>query len=132
LLTSAQKPNSRISFKHANLDGILNTGEPCFDYAIFTYVIHEVNESDRLNLLIEAARVSRKIIIADYFFPRPPGFRGWLSKIIEFLAGREHYRNYKSYMENGGIQGLVRKAGLEIASEITNRQSVNHIVVLHK
>jgi SAM-dependent methyltransferase len=132
LLTSTQKPNSRISFKHANLNGILNTGDLFFDYAIFTYVIHEVNESDRLNLLIEAARVSRKIIIGDYFYPRPTGLRGWLSEIIEFMAGRDHYRNYKSYMQNGGIHGLVRETGLKITSEITNQPSVNHIVVLHK
>ena len=96
-------PDVKISFKHSNLREIISDGNVHFDYAILTYVIHEVNEEERLDLLIEISGVADKIIIGDYLVPRPKGFGGFSSELIEFIAGKEHYRNYKSYIANGGI-----------------------------
>jgi hypothetical protein len=59
-------------------------------------------------------------------------YDGFISKTIEFLAGREHYRNYKTYMAKGGIQYLANAAGLKIITEIKNRPSVSHIAILMK
>jgi len=78
------------------------------------------------------SHVANKIIIGDYIAPKPLGFEGKLSKAIEFLAGKEHYRNYKSYMANGGIYYLANKVGLKIIQEVNERPSTNHIVVLAK
>jgi len=57
---------------------------------------------------------------------------GSISKTIEFLAGREHYRNYKTYMAKGGIHYLAHTAGLKIIDEIKNRPSASHIAILMK
>lgn len=131
-LTLLRQPNEKISFQHRNLNEILHEGQSHFDYAVLTYVIHEVNEDDRIVLLNEIARIADKIIIGDYIVPKPGGFNGHLSEIIEFLAGSEHYRNYKSYMANGGINHLVNKAGLKIINEITNPTLTSHIAILVK
>ena len=85
-----------ISFHHRNLSEIPTGKQAYFDYAVMTYVIHEVNEEERINLLKEMAKVSNKVILGDYIVPRPEGYDGFISKTIEFLAGREHYRNYKT------------------------------------
>jgi SAM-dependent methyltransferase len=127
-----QHPDVKISFKHNNLREIISDVNVHFDYAILTYVIHEVNEDERLDILIDISSVSDKIIIGDYLVPRPKGFGGFLSELIEFIAGKEHYRNYKSYMANGGIHYLANKAGLKIITEISNSPLINHIVVLGK
>ena len=127
-----QHPNDKISFQHSNLKEIINKGKIHFDYAVLTYVIHEVDEEDRINLLNEISRVVDKIIIGDYLVPKPKGFRSYLSEIIEFIAGAEHYRNYKSFVANGGIKYLANKAGFKIINEITNHPLSNHIVVLAK
>ena len=103
-----------------------------FDYAILTYVIHEVDEEERITLLNEIALIADKIIIGDYLVPRPKGFSGFLSEVIEFIAGSEHYRNYKSYMANGGNYHLANMAGLKIINETSNNPLSNHIVVLSK
>jgi SAM-dependent methyltransferase len=132
LLTLRRKPDPKISFKHIDLSEIKNSDTPFFDYAVFTYVIHEVDETERISLLIDAARLSQKIIIGDYSVPGPTGIAGWISETIEFIAGRAHYRNYKSYMKNGGIYYLADKAGLKIVAETINHISTNHIVVLVK
>ena len=40
-----------------------------FDYAVMTYVIHEVNPEDRIELLKQMAQIADKIIIGDYLVP---------------------------------------------------------------
>lgn len=131
-LTLRLQPNEKISFQHRNLSEIHNEGQTRFDYAILTFVIHEVNEDERIKLLTEVALVADQIIIGDYQVPKPDGFLGFLSETIEFIAGREHYRNYKSYMANGGIYHLASRAGLKIINEIQNPSSASCICVLTK
>lgn len=131
-LTLSKNPDDKISFQHSNISEIINAGNAHFDFAVLTYVIHEVNEEERINLLNEIAQVADKIIIGDYLVPKPKGFGSYLNEVIEFIAGAEHYRNYKSYVANGGIQYLANKAGLKIVNEISNHPLTNHIVVLEK
>jgi SAM-dependent methyltransferase len=131
-LSLFRMPNDKISFQHRNLGDIIKKDRAHYDYAILTYVIHEVNEDERLNLLTEMAQIADKIIIGDYLVPKPNGFSGHLTEVIEYIAGAEHYRNYKSYMANGGIYHLAEKAGLKIINEVSNQPSTNHIVVLSK
>ena len=129
-LTLLKRPNERLSFHHRNLGEIPTGKHTYFDYAVMTYVIHEVNEEERIGLLKQMAQVSNKIILGDYIVPLPKGYHGFISKTIEFLAGREHFRNYKTYMAKGGIQYLADAAGLKIISEIKNQPSVGHIAIL--
>jgi ubiquinone/menaquinone biosynthesis C-methylase UbiE len=127
-----RRPNYKISFQHRKVSDIIKRDHTHFDYAISTYVIHEVDEEERLNLLNEMAQVADKIIIGDYLTPKQNGLAGRLIEVIEYIAGKEHYRNYKNYMANGGIYSLAEKASLKISSEISNQPSTNHIVVLSK
>ena len=125
-------PNEKISFQHLNVSDARNGGDKPFDYAVLTYVIHEVNKEERIKLLKDASRVTEHIIIGDYLFPRPSGLSGFMSKTIEYLAGREHYRNYNTYMAEGGIRYLARESGLRIITEVKSRRSVDQLVVLSK
>jgi SAM-dependent methyltransferase len=130
--TLLKYPDERISFQHSNPEEVIKSGNSKFDYAILTYVIHEVIEDERINLLREISLMADKIIIGDYIVPRPDGCAGFLSETIEFIAGSDHYKNYKSYISNGGIVSLAEKAGLKIINEISDQQIINHIVVLEK
>jgi len=127
-----QRPNHKISFQHRSLSEIIKEGQIHFDYAVLTYVIHEVDEDERIKLLNEVAQVTDKIIIGDYLTPNSRGFAGNLSEVIEFMAGREHYRNYKSYMQKGGINYLANNARLKIINEQRYQSYNNHIVTLTK
>ena len=126
-----KRPDNKITFLHSDISEIKSAGKH-FDFAVLTYVIHEVNEDERIDLLKDISLVADKIIIGDYSVPRPQGPGGFLSETIEFIAGTEHYRNYKSYVANGGLAYLADKAGLKITNEILNHQSINLIVVLEK
>ena len=127
-----QNPNDKISFLHNNVQEITGKKKSHFDYAILTYVIHEVAEDERIALLNEIALIADKIIIGDYLVPRPKGFGGFLSEVIEFIAGSDHYKNYKSYMSTGGLFYLANKTGLEIINEVSNNPLTNHLVILAK
>ena len=125
-------PDVKISFQHNNLRDIISNGNVHFDFAILTYVIHEIDAEERVNLLLDIAQVSDKIIIGDYLVPRPKGFGSYFSEAIEFFAGRVHYRNFKSYVADVGIYYLADKAGLKVIDEITNHPLSNHVVILAK
>ncbi|MCX6173922.1 MAG: class I SAM-dependent methyltransferase [Ignavibacteriales bacterium] len=130
--TLAKHQNNKISFQHKSVNEIILIGKEHFDYAVITYVIHEVGENDRMNLLNEIAQVANKIILGDYLVPKPSGFWSMLNEVIEFTAGSDHYKNYKSYVAKGGIYDLANKAGLKIITETKNRPSKSHLVVLSK
>jgi SAM-dependent methyltransferase len=129
-LLLSRKPKVNISFQHKSVNEIISGGKDHFDYAVLTYVIHEVNEEDRIKLLKEVSQVADKIIIGDYLVPQPNGFWKGLNEIVEFAAGKEHYRNYKNFIFNGGIQELADKAELKILTEIRDRPLTSHLVVL--
>lgn len=131
-LSLLQHPDLKISFQHSNLSDIISNRNVHFDFAILTYVIHEINAEERVNLLTDLAEISDKIIVGDYLVPRPKGFGSHFSEAIEFIAGSMHYRNFKTYVINGGINYLADKAGLKIINEISNHPLSNHIVILAK
>lgn len=131
-LLLSKNPKVNISFQHKSVNEIISGGKDHFDYAVLTFVIHEVDETERGTLLNEISKIADKIIIGDYLVPQPNGFWSLLNEVIEFVAGSEHYKNYKSYIANGGIYELVNKAGLKIINEIKNQPSTSHLVVLSK
>lgn len=127
-----RQPNDKISFQHNNGSAANSGGDKPFDYAILTYVIHEVNKEERIKLLNDLSLIADQIIIGDYLFPRPTGLSGFISETIEYLAGKEHYRNYRTYMADGGIHHLARESGLRIITEVKSQRSIDQLVVLAK
>ena len=128
--TLQKNPNDKISFQHKSLSDIIAEGKLHFDYAVMTYVIHEVNEEERVKLLLQLSQAADKVIIGDYLVPKQNGFWTALNEVVEFAAGSEHYRNYKSYVFNGGIQELANQAELKILTEIRDRPLTSHLVIL--
>lgn len=131
-LNLLKNPHDKISFEHKSTYQIILEGKEHFDYAVLTYVIHEITGKQRINLLNEISQIADKIIIGDYLVPKPRGFWSVLNEIVEFAAGGEHYRNYKNYVNEGGIKAIAAKAGLKILSETKNTPAASHLVVLSK
>jgi SAM-dependent methyltransferase len=124
-------PNNKISFHHTILSKLISQNFH-FNYAVMTFVIHEVNHTERVPLLKEMAEIADNIIIGDYIVPKPKGFRSILNEMVEFAAGAEHYRNYKDYVSNGGLRNLANEAKLKIHTEIKNQPPASHLVILTK
>ncbi len=59
-------------------------------------------------------RVAHKIIIVDYAVPLPKNYTGIGSRVAEFLAGKEHNQNFKSYYKLGGLPEILKSNNLKI------------------
>ena len=129
--TLSKNPNPKISFHHTNLKNLIAQNLH-FDYAVMTFVIHEVNPELRIKLLNELALIADKIIIGDYLVPVNKGFWSVLNEVVEYFAGREHYKNFKHFVANDGLYGLSQKSGLKIVTEIKNKPSTSQLLVLAK
>lgn len=124
-----KNPNDKISFLHTSVSNLISENQH-FDYAVMTYVIHEVNPDERLSLLKEIATIADKIIIGDYLVPVNSGFWSILNSVVEFLAGSEHFNNFKHFIANDGLPGLSKSVGLSIVTEIKNKPQTSQILVL--
>ena len=131
-LVLSKNLNAKVSFLHKNGADALTEGGAHYDYAVLTFILHEVDEVERAGLLRAAAKAADKVIVGDYLVPKPGGVWGALATAVEFAAGREHYRNYLSFVRNGGIRGLAGQAGLTVVSEVKNRPPTSHLALLSK
>lgn len=128
----SKNPSEKISFYHAEAKTFLQSKNKKYDFAVISYVIHEVDEDKRESILLTLSESANKIIIVDYLYPRPNNFWSFLNSAVEFAAGREHYQNFKSYIAGKGIRGLAERTGLKIVKEIKNTPSTTHIVFLSR
>jgi ubiquinone/menaquinone biosynthesis C-methylase UbiE len=113
--------------------GTLADHLPCiqepYDYAVISYVLHELDEAERLPMLQSLAGVARRIVLADFRVPRRRGIMDATTVVVEFLAGRDHYRGFQTFTRSGGLLPLVKEAGLSILEESTSAPSTAHVLL---
>ena len=63
-------------------------------------------------ILGEMKRISKKIVIVDYSVPLPKNIVGYGSRWAEFMAGKEHHRNFRKYYRNGGLESILSENGI--------------------
>lgn len=124
------KEFDNISFNHTSLSGFIHNHNRHFDFAVLSYILHEVSKEERVKILLDASLVSDKIIVSDHS-PDTVPFARIVREIMEFFAGRSHYSCYRSYIDNNGISSLTDKAGLKIIHQETYRSHLQ-ISVLQK
>jgi SAM-dependent methyltransferase len=125
----ARRAAQNICFHHSDIFQFLRETEIGYDYAVLTYVLHEMDETVRRSLLQALAKAAHEIIIVDYLAPQPRNFTGTVNELIEYVAGRGHYGNFKSFLGADGLVGLAKQVGLTILKEERNISSANHILV---
>lgn len=88
-----------------------------FAFVSVCLALHEKPPEARPVILAEMRRVAAPgaaLAVADYL--RPSSAAGRLLslgvKTVERLAGREHHAHYAHFMRGGGLDGLLREAGL--------------------
>ena len=90
-----------------------NFDNASFDVVIISFAIHEKDRNTQQALINEAYRIIKKdglMLVVDYVFDnKTTKFGRILISIIEGIAGREHYRNFKNYIKNKGLLSLIKK-----------------------
>jgi ubiquinone/menaquinone biosynthesis C-methylase UbiE len=95
-----------------------------FDLIICMLSLHEMPPEARAAAIEEMRRVLKgegRILLID-FNPGPiQPLQGWISKVIillsEVAAGREHFRNYRHFMANGGLDALAAQHDLRVEKQ---------------
>lgn len=121
---------SNIGFHHSDLNSFINAHRIHFDYAVLSYVIHELNSSERVAILRTASNIADLVIVSDHI-PETTFIAGLIREIVEFGAGPDHYRSYRNYITEGGLFPLADKCGLAILKEELHNAHL-HIAVLKK
>ncbi|GBD90656.1 cypemycin methyltransferase [bacterium BMS3Abin04] len=126
-----QKKNlDNIEFIHGSILDIKKFTDEPFDIAIITYVLHEMDPEERIRTLRLLKTAAQMIIIADYIVPVPKDLSGLSAKTIEFLAGKNHFTNYRNFVKNGGLQTLAADAGLQIKETLKAHTETRQIIVI--
>ena len=100
---------SNVSFQTANaLD--LPFEDNLFDYASIAMSLHENRRVERDRMISEMKRVVKEegtLVFIDYKVPLPRIPSSYTSRVVELIAGKEHNRYFKDYIEQGGLDGLL-------------------------
>ena len=126
----ARQKIENVNFIHADARHLDRLNDQKYDVGILSFVIHEMPHDDRLAMLRAATKIVSKIIILDYHTPHPKSFWGQTTRMIEFLAGTEHFRNFKDYLQRDGLDGILKEARLTINDQVVNRKHIFRTVIL--
>jgi len=112
MLNIAKKNNFPIKIyrEDATKTGFKNEA---FDIVIVSFALHEKDRITQEALIDEAHRIIKingLMLAVDYAFDNKAAkYSKTLINIIERIAGGEHYRNFKNYIQNNGLSSLIKK-----------------------
>lgn len=109
---------SNVSFHHFDATGRWKFEDKQFDMAVISLALHQFLPVNYTPILEEMKRVAHSIILVDYAIPLPRNIVGFGSRVAEFFAGREHYRNFIQYKRLGGLHGINKKNNLVVEKEV--------------
>jgi len=102
-----------------------------FELAMTAFSLHEKSHTSARKIVEEMVRVTSEggdILIVDYeLSEKTSALSKMLIYFIEWLAGGEHYRNFRSYIKKGGLPELL--SGITL-TEVQRHYFGRHAIVL--
>ena len=117
---SDHNPYPEVRFFHQDATDLEDFQDGNFDYAIIAFLIHEVFSAAQQKIVAEAWRVAQEVVFVDSSAPLPWNITGIVKRGIEVGVGFEHYPQFRSYIDSGGVMGILEAAGLD--SRVTYRR----------
>ena len=115
--TAHRKGADNTLFELRNATDLSCYADNAFEVAVTSMAVHQFDAALAVKILAEMNRIASKVIIVDYNHHIPKGLPRSTAWGMEFLAGGEHYRNFRVFMQRGGVHYFAREAGMKIASE---------------
>jgi 2-polyprenyl-3-methyl-5-hydroxy-6-metoxy-1,4-benzoquinol methylase len=119
---------NRVQFKVLDATDLSDYRDSEFDVAVTSMSVHQFEHDLAVDVLREMKRVAARVIIADYNYPMPAGLSKSLAYGIERMARGDHHRNFKVYMNKGGLNHFTALAGLSVKSQTVRGNGVFIIV----
>jgi ubiquinone/menaquinone biosynthesis C-methylase UbiE len=129
----ALKRYTNVEFIHADASQLEKVVKQNFDFATMAMFLHEAEPELREKALREALKVAKQVVIADFVSPFPGNMASVLFRIVEYMAGTRHHRNFRNWMMLGGIDGFIKGLDVEVNSEIEWRNRCGKVIMIsHK
>ena len=109
LRNSSKHKTRNVQFRFADAAN-LPFPDGYLDYASISFGLHDKERLIRDRVISEIKRVVKlggALILIDYQVPLPRNVWAAFARTIEFLAGGSHYRGFKDYLRNGGLEGII-------------------------
>ena len=110
-----------------------------FDLILASFVIHEMPPPTRSIVFKEMNRLVKNeghILLTDFHFKSRWTMKGIFTKcfitLSEIMAGRQHYKNYRHFMKNKGIPGIMTNEPFEILQSKIVSSGNNGLFILEK
>ncbi len=85
--------------------------EQSFDVAMVSMALHETGWEQAQRILMEIHRIlkpSGRLIVVDYLLTPTTGLPARaVINAIEYMAGQRHFRNFRRYNREGGLEELI-------------------------
>ena len=130
MLEIARKNDSQI--KIYNEDATKTSFEnESFAIVLISFALHEKNRGTQESFIKEAHRLIKKdgfILIVDYNFDNKTAKLVKIGiNIIERIAGKEHYNNFKGYIRNNGLLSLINKDKFKLVN--AHKRLFNGVII---
>jgi demethylmenaquinone methyltransferase/2-methoxy-6-polyprenyl-1,4-benzoquinol methylase len=108
---------------------VQHTGLPCasFDIIIISLAVHEKSAAMQTKMMAEARRLlasGGQLVLVDFSLDDQARMTSKIAvNMIERLAGKTHYLNFKAYVRNGGMCPILQDY-FEIKQEIRHARGV--------
>ena len=129
LKTIAKYQIKNVEMKICNATHLEGFSNNDFDVSVITLALHQFSPELYAPILNEMKRVAKKIIIVDYSVPLPKNYAGIGSQIAEFIAGREHNRNFNQFYKLGGLNSILPQNNLHIKKSVLFGKGAFQLVV---
>ncbi len=113
-----------VTFQVADAKDLSSFRSKEFDVAIISLALHQFDTDTGLKLLKDMKRIAKEILIIDYTSPLPANYYKQLIWFIEWIAGGDHFKNFKAYQKFGGIQTYLGQLSLHRTRETKKGKSI--------
>ena len=111
--TAARKKAANVAFELRDAIHLSHIKDKSFDKAVTSMAVHQFDHDLAISILKEMKRISNRVVIMDYNWPLNNTAWKTVIWIIEWIAGGDHYRNFRNYNRLGGLTYFLERAGLE-------------------
>lgn len=121
--TAHKKGATNVKFSPQDASDLSLFADNSFDIAVTSMAVHQFDAALAIEILQEMKRIAGKVIIMDYNYQMPAGFSRLVIYIIEWIAGGDHYRNFRNFNALGGLDYFISASGLTICEELYKSSS---------
>lgn len=119
-----------VDFQVADATQLSNFSDQSFDVVTISLFLHEIPTELAVQILKEARRIGKTIIIADYTNKAPTVISAIATHVIERLAGKGHFDCFQDFKKQGGLDSIIEKVGLKKTLDHINETETVRVLQL--